>query len=142
EVDAPEHDAGIGRRRTQGEFHLGSGVQADANRLDELFDGALFEHAPNYTANPPGHCSGPWPSLTTAWGNRQWDSMVGPMPGWLADPQFLAGAGIGGFRAGILARGRRRLSLPLARDAAGRMLVPAGVAVVSRFLPGAHLQHR
>src|SRR5690606_28831918 len=44
EIDAPEHDAGIDRRRAQRQFDLGPGMQTDADGLDALFDGALFEH--------------------------------------------------------------------------------------------------
>ena len=44
QVDAPEHDAGFGRRRAQGEADFLSGVQADARSGDQRFQCALPQH--------------------------------------------------------------------------------------------------
>ena len=44
QIDAVEHDARIGRRRTQGELDPPSGVDADACRADEILNAALSEH--------------------------------------------------------------------------------------------------
>jgi len=44
QVDAAEHDAGVGRRGTQREIDLLAGVQAYACRADQVLEGALFDH--------------------------------------------------------------------------------------------------
>ena len=44
QIDAPEHDAGVGRCRAQRDFHALSAVQADAYGVGEGFEGSLFEH--------------------------------------------------------------------------------------------------
>ena len=44
QIDAVEHDARIGRRRTQSELDPPSGVDADACRADEILNAALSEH--------------------------------------------------------------------------------------------------
>ena len=44
EIGAPEHDAGVGRRRPQGHQNLLTGVQADTLGADGVFESALSEH--------------------------------------------------------------------------------------------------
>ena len=44
EIDAAEHDAGIGRGRTQREIDLLAGVQADAGGADHVLQRALLDH--------------------------------------------------------------------------------------------------
>ena len=44
QVDAPEHDAGIGRRRSQRDLDALAAVQADADGVGEGFEGSLFKH--------------------------------------------------------------------------------------------------
>ncbi len=44
QVDAPEHDAGIDRRRTQRHVDLFAAVQPHARRADHVLEGALLGH--------------------------------------------------------------------------------------------------
>ena len=43
-IDAPEHDAGVRRGRTQREIDLFSGVQPDAGGANDVLQRALLDH--------------------------------------------------------------------------------------------------
>ena len=44
QIDAPKHDAGIGRGRTQRQIDLFAGMQSDAGGADDVFERALLDH--------------------------------------------------------------------------------------------------
>jgi hypothetical protein len=44
QIHPAEHDAGIGRRRAQGDFDALAAVQAHANGVSQRFEGSLLQH--------------------------------------------------------------------------------------------------